>query len=105
MITLGDELGHVADNWSGTQHSTWFNAQTENGNRNIKTSEIYTTHLENQLRSENNLPLRTYYGADQSGFGYGPRIIVPATGASPYYNLNGTTNYRTLKRGIAPYIY
>lgn len=99
------ELGHVEYNWSGKQSSTWFTMQTAKEEKNIPTSEIHTTHRENQLRSENGLPLRTYYGVDQSGYGYGPRIIAPSTGASRYYNAQGVTNYKPLKRRVAPYIY
>ncbi len=110
MINLGHELGHVDYNWNVENSATWFNMTVadRNGNptqRPISTSEIYTTHIENQLRSENNLSLRTYYGVDPSGNGIGPRIIVPSTGASRYYNSQGTTNYRPLRRGVAPYIY
>lgn len=110
MITLGHEIGHVDYNWNVGNSATWFNMTVadRNGNptqRPISTSEIYTTHIENQLRSENNLPLRTYYGIDPSGNGIGPRIIVPSTGASRYYNSQVVTNYKPLRRGVAPYIY
>lgn len=105
MMTLGHELGHIEYNWTGQQSSTWFGVPTATGNRNIPTSEIYTTHRENQLRSENGLPLRTHYGVDQYGSGMGPRIIIPSTGASRYYSSQGVTNYRPLKRGVTPYIY
>jgi len=110
MITLGHELGHVDFNWNVGNSTTWFNMTVadRNGNpiqRPISTSEIHTTHIENRLRSENNLPLRTYYGIDPSGNGIGPRIIIPSTGASRYYNSSGITNYKPLKRKINPYIY
>ena len=107
---MGHELAHVEYNWSGQNPATWFNmtATDRNGNpvqRSIPTSEIHTTHRENQLRSENGLPLRTHYGMEQYGNGVGPRIIVPSTGASRYYNSQGTTNYNSLRRGVMPYIY
>lgn len=110
MITLGHELGHVDYEWNGGRSATWFNMTVadRNGNpiqRPISTSEIYTTHIENQLRSENNLPLRTYYGVDPFGNGIGPCIIVPSTGTSCYYNSQGYTNYKPLRRGVTPYTY
>ena len=110
MITLGHELAHIEYNWSGQNTSTWFNMTVEdkNGNsmqRSIPTSEIYTTHLENRLRSENKLPLRTFYGVDPSGVGIGPRIIVPSTRTSVYYNSQGVTNYKPLKKRIIPFTY
>ena len=109
MINLGHELAHIEYNWNKEISKTWFNMTVDRkGNltqRPISTSEIYTTHIENQLRSENNLPLRTYYGKDQNGNSIGPRIIIPATRASRFYNSQGTTNYSPLKRGVIPYIY
>lgn len=110
MIALGHELGHVDYNWNVGNSTTWFNMTVadKNGNpiqRSISASEIYTTHIENQLRSENSLHLRTYYGVDPSGRGIGPRIIVPSKGASRYYNSQGVTNYKTLRRGVFPYVY
>ncbi len=110
MVTLGHELGHVDYNWNVGNSATWFNMTVADKNGNptqhpISTSEIYTTHIENQLRSENNLPLRTYYGVDPAGNGIGPRIIVLSTGASRFYNSQGVTNYRPVRRGVAPYIY
>lgn len=42
--------------------STWV---TVNG-INIPNSEKYSTHIENQLRAEHNVPLRTHYGIDAS---------------------------------------
>ena len=109
MINLGHELAHIEYNWNKEISKTWFNMTVDRkGNltqRPISTSEIYTTHIENQLRSEYNLPLRTYYGKDQNGNSIGPRIIIPATRASRFYNSQGTTNYSPLKRGVIPYIY
>lgn len=106
MMTLGHELGHIEYNWSGGETRTWFNMPTsETQGRSISVSEIHTMHRENKMRSEHGLPLRTHYGADASGFGYGPRVIVPSTGASRYYNAAGVTNYRPIGRKVAPYIY
>ncbi|MCC8034661.1 MAG: type III secretion system effector protein [Rikenellaceae bacterium] len=109
MITLGHELSHLEYSWAGNQHGTWYNMTVADKNGNptqkvISTPEIYTTHLENRLRSENNLPLRTHYGV-QNGQGYGPRIINPSTGTSRYFNSHGVTNYNPIKRGVTPFKY
>lgn len=105
MITLGHELGHVQHNWSGPKTPIWFSIPTGEEWEIINKSEIYTTHLENRLRAENGLPLRTHYSINKSGYGYGPRIIDPSTRASRYYDSHGVTNYKPLKRGQIPYIY
>ena len=108
-MTLGHELGHIAFNWSGEKSQTWFNMTVadKNGNpvqRSIPTSEIFTTHIENRLRSENNLPLRSYYGLSSTGSPIGPRVVRRG-GSSIYYNSAGNTNYHPLKRGVSPFIY
>lgn len=110
MITLGHELAHIDYNWNVGVNKTWFNIIVADKNENptqrpISISEIHATHIENKLRSENNLPLRTHYGVDQSGDGIGPRIINRSIRASHYYNSKGITNYKTLRRNITPYIY
>ena len=46
--------------------------------------ENFATHVENQLRSEYNLPLRTHYGLNAAGGGVYP-IINPGTSTSVYY--------------------
>lgn len=110
FITLGHELGHVANMWSGEKNGHWYEMLTLNDRdglvpRSISTSEIYATHIENRLRAENKLPLRTQYGIDPMGKGVGPRIIDPSTGASVYYDATGFTNYKPLKKGVTPYFY
>ena len=109
MINLGHELAHISYNWSVNISKTWFSMTVadDNGNptqRPIPISEIYTIHLENRLRSENGLSLRTHYGIDTYGNGVGPRVIDRSE-ASRYYNSQGVTNFLKLKRKITPYTY
>lgn len=109
LITLGHELSHVVYNWSGKNAHTWFNLSVagKDGNseqRSIPSSEIFTTHMENLLRKENNLPLRTHYAITSDGVPTGPRIINRA-GYSMYYDALGNTNYHRLKRNVVPYKY
>ena len=62
-IGLGHEMAHIQDTWRGTlDQSTWVTV----GGINIPNSEKYSTHIENQLRAEHNIPLRTHYGIDAS---------------------------------------
>ena len=85
-IGLGHEMAHIQDTWAGTiDNSTWV---TVNG-ISIPNSEKYATHIENQLRVENNVPLRTHYGIDAST---GTRVglestrIITGVGNSRFYN-------------------
>ena len=85
-IGLGHEMAHIQDIWNGTvDNSAWV---TVNG-INIPKSEQYATHVENLIRSENKVPLRTHYGIDaSSGTRLGlesTRIIQQGTRSSIYF--------------------
>lgn len=101
-IGLGHELAHIRDVWNGGADQTpWYNYTDANGNnQSIPRAEIYSTHIENQLRSENNLPLRTNYTVDPNGNPTGPNILFPNTRQSRYYDSNGNNNrnYRVIRR-------
>lgn len=61
FISLSHELAHAEDKLKGTLNiaNTWV------GTINYSEAEKYSTHRENQFRSENGLPLRTHYGVIQ----------------------------------------
>lgn len=85
FISLGHELAHAWDDIQGTMNSgKWFSG--------AKYMEIYATHMENLIRKENHLPLRTHYATDGYGYGSGPRII-DLSGRSIFYNIDGVTTY------------
>lgn len=72
-IGLGHEMAHIQDAWNGTlDNSTWVTV----GGVAIPNSEKYATHIENQLRGENRIPLRTHYGIDAST---GTRVGLEST--------------------------
>ncbi len=107
-IGLAHEMAHVRDVWNGTiNRNTWQNVTDANGNTvKIRNAEIYATHIENQIRSENKLPLRAYYGVDASGSGDpNTRLLRAGTQQSLYYNANGTTNYKPLGRKQPAFTY
>ena len=71
-ISLGHELAHTWDELKGTIDKTPWLSPT------ILQAEKFATHIENQLRAEHGLPLRTHYGlqenADGSYSGFGSII-------------------------------
>ncbi len=72
-IGLGHEMAHIQDTWNGTiDNSAWVTVR----NTTIPNSEKYATHIENQLRAENGIPLRTHYGIDVST---GTRVGLEST--------------------------
>ncbi|WP_051291073.1 M91 family zinc metallopeptidase [Pedobacter glucosidilyticus] len=107
-IGLGHELAHVQDIWKGTvNRNTWQSAIDPNGNPiSIPNAEIYSTHMENRLRAEHGLPLRTSYGVGPNGsLDPGTRIIRSGTSQSIYYDQNGNTTFKMLNRKQIPFTY
>ena len=109
VIGLGHELGHIDGMWKKlVNNKKWHSVKNNNGEfEDIPNSEIYSTHVENQLRAENNMPLREYYADDpgRDGENAGTRLINARTGKSLYVNLNGTTNFKKLGRKEKAYSY
>lgn len=86
-ISLGHEMAHIEDKYKRTlDQSNWVSITGSDGNtQNIPKAELYSTHRENQLRSEQGLPLRTHYAVDANGNGYEPtRIIIKSTHIGVY---------------------
>lgn len=68
-------------------------------------SDKVATHIENRLRAENNLSLRTHYGFyPSSGENIG-EILNLKTRSSIYFNENGTTNFKPLKKEQKAFMY
>jgi RHS repeat-associated protein len=79
FIALGHEMAHIQDVWKGTYDGSLWVGKVPN-------AEKYATHIENQLRSEHGLPLRTHYGVLDTGRG-DPRtpLLRKGAGVSLYY--------------------
>ena len=104
-INLIHEMAHALYSLSGGEKKTWFTIPTMKGYRDIDISEIYTTHIENLIRSYKSYPLRTYYSIYQNGNPCGPSIVNPRTRESRYYKSNGSTNYKRINKKDSPYVY
>jgi len=99
--TLGHELAHIKYNWDGGKQEPWM---VTNG-KQINISEIYTTHIENQIRAEHNLPLRTFYKKINGvRWDYRDRLIN-ADGTSRFVNSKGVVFYSPLNKKSQPYRY
>lgn len=96
-VSLGHELAHIQDAWNGTfDSSEWF--------ENIPNSEKYASHVENLIRAEHGLSLRTHYCLTTDGRG-DPRsaLLIKGTRASLYFKKSvrlGNTAIPT-----TPYVY
>ncbi|WP_299273766.1 DUF6443 domain-containing protein [uncultured Psychroserpens sp.] len=94
-ISLGHELAHRRDkNTRGYQatNSLWY----MDGSDKITDSEIYATHIENMIRAESGIPLRTHYGVgadiingELTLYGDEKSRIIDLKGNSRYYGSDG----------------
>ncbi|WBV53489.1 RHS repeat-associated core domain-containing protein [Chryseobacterium gambrini] len=87
--TIAHEMGHIYENYAlgvTSQIDTRFGP-------NSTTAEIYGTHVENIVRAESGLPLRTNYGSVCLGSTCIPNKdgrLIDNAGNSIYYNSNGS---------------
>jgi len=84
FISLGHELAHAWDADNGTlDKSPWYTQ----GNSVIRNAEKFSTHIENKIRAEHGIPLRKYYGIDNSqGNSIGTGLLLNKEGRSLFYN-------------------
>jgi len=108
-IGLGHELSHIEGSWKDLiKGGFWTSVKNDkNEDESIANAELYTTHVENQLRSENGISLREYYADDPSNGGEnaGTRLINARKGTSLYFKSDGTMNSRKLRRKDKAYSY
>lgn len=94
FIGLGHEFAHIVDIWEGTyDHKLW----TIEDGEPIPNAEKSATHVENQLRSEHELPLRTHYKGEKTP------IINPANNSSLHFRKIESINNSLVP--TIPYMY
>ena len=109
VINLGHELAHALYHLNdGDMDKVWYSIKYEDAKGNINKinipiSEIYTTHIENKLRAEKNLPLRTFYSESRDEYGILHPIIKD--GRSLFYNTNEKTKFSEILRRKNRYTY
>jgi len=67
FITLGHELGHAQSHfmYGAVKDEIWYTQYGPDGNpQEVRKDEVYATFIENKLRKENGLPLRTHYSTE-----------------------------------------
>ena len=63
-IGLGHELAHVLDSWLSTLDLNIFKKYPEGS---LSVAEVYACNVENEIRKEHNVPLRTHYSIFNDG--------------------------------------
>ena len=98
-ITLGHELAHGLANVQGVHFKDWttINTDESGGTRTLSNSEIYATHIENNLRAEQGLPLRTYYSPTADGGAVPATRILDSKYRSLYYPTGDIAPHSTYK--------
>ena len=89
-------MAHIQDIWNGSYDNTiWVNG--------IPNAEKYSTHVENQLRAEHGIPLRTHYGISAGKGDSATPLLIPGTSASLHYKRTITLGRYIIP--TTPYIY
>jgi RHS repeat-associated protein len=103
FIGLGHEMAHIQDQWNGTLSlRVWHIVSIpKKGDIAIRNAEKYATHIENQIRAEHNIPLRTHYYHEQpSGIGYPPSSIINPKDNSSLFYTNGLHQKTVIINGV-----
>jgi len=102
FVTFGHELAHVIDRYENPKHYKDVWAYKSNGDP-ISRSEIFASHIENQIRAESGLPLRQYYGIskDESGRQFGLRgtLLLDGDNNSLYFRQTAPSIFDIQNRG------
>lgn len=105
-ITLGHELDHASNHAKGITFGNWTSVSGPEGKRAISQSEISATHIENRIRAEQGLPLRTHYARY---IGDGSPIqdtrILDNKGRSLYYRSDNSSSLPKLVPKKERFIY
>ncbi len=107
FIKLGHEMAHGMDpEKNGDVFGPWVGGRTQSKDDDVSHSEIFASHIENQLRAENNLPLRVSYRVSKGnkvarGVDF-ETMLIDSTGNSIYFNNYGK-NIRTQIKPGDPY--
>ena len=83
-VALGHEMAHTQDYYLREPKKVQAVWMTVNGQK-IREAEKYATHVENQIRGENGLSLRTHYAINPDGSGYESSRIIDTKGRSLFY--------------------
>ena len=108
FIALGHELAHSLDRINGTMDlSRWYTIESEGSRIDVPKAEIFSTHYENRIRAEHNVPLRTHYSFDSYDGIIRPTggQIIKDKNISIYFDQNGQhlPKYKKIKNNNFKY--
>lgn len=104
FVTFGHELAHIIDKYEnpGRYQDKW--VDLSDGKKSIKRSEIFASHIENQIRAQSGLPLRKYYGLSQDAetgrqFGLRGTLLLDGDNNSLYFRQTAPSIFDIQNRG------
>ena len=89
FVGLAHEMAHALDDSRGTINLNTVPGQT------FTYAEQFSTHLENQIRAEHSIPLRTHYGIGATGAGVYPIVNSGNSIHYPGYNYYNALKIKT----------
>ncbi len=81
FVILGHEMEHISSK-NSSNSEMWYKPGVTKG-------EIGASHIENKIRSESGLPLRTHYGGNSNG-AFDESRLIDLQGNSIYFNRSGS---------------
>src|SRR5690606_25765277 len=103
FVTFGHELAHIIDKYEnpGNYNDIWIDMGEDK--KPIRRTEIFATHIENQIRAQSGLPLREYYGIskDESGRQFRLRgtLLLDSNNNSLYFKQTAPSIFDIQNRG------
>jgi len=101
-LILAHEIGHVYSRYlfgEAVNNKNWFNMS---GPKSPNQAEILASHIENMIRAESGIPLRTYYGieTDQNGKNLYRGQLIDTQNRSLFFNNSTPPTIETNQRSV-----
>ena len=101
-LILAHEIGHVYSRYlfgKDVNNKKWFNMP---GPKSPNQAEIMASHIENMIRAESGIPLRTYYGieTDQNGNNTYRGQLIDTKNRSLFFNNSSPSTIETNQKSV-----
>src|SRR5690606_12538007 len=104
FVVFGHELAHIIDKYEnpGNYHDIWVKKGIDS-DKDISRTEIFASHIENQIRAQSGLPLREYYGKttydDGRRRGTKGTLLIDGSNNSLYFKQTAPSIFDIQNRG------
>lgn len=104
FVVFGHELAHIIDKYEnpGNYRDIWVEKGVD-VDQNVLRTEIFASHIENQIRAQSGLPLREYYGKttydDGRKSGTRGTLLIDGNNNSLYFKQTAPSIFNIQNRG------